>query len=245
MQAARPPPYSAISVVTAHEGQFALIVVSPSVGNPFRMMRPTMVSVLDGLGTYPCASPAHDLCAVQVPLLSFPRGHISAEVAVLRIVHVLGGVIWAGTSIFLTFFLSPVLKTIGPAAGAVMGGLANRKRFVIIPTIALAVMLAGVRMLMIASSGFQAAYFAAPQGKTYLVGLVGAVAAFVVFMAISHPSLTRVLALGPKMAQASEAERGAMMAEMNGLRARAGKASLVSTVLLITTILAMSLGRYM
>jgi len=54
-----------------------------------------------------------------------------------------------------------------------------------------------------------------------------------------------VLALGPKMAQASEAERGAMMAEMNGLRARAGKASLVSTVLLITTILAMSLGRYM
>ena len=53
MQAARPPPYSAISVVTAHEGQFALIVVSPSVGNPFRMMRPTMVSVLDGLGTYP------------------------------------------------------------------------------------------------------------------------------------------------------------------------------------------------
>ena len=77
------------------------------------------------------------------------------------------------------------------------------------------------------------------------VPLVGAVAAFVVFMAISHPSLTRVLALGPKMAQASEAERGAMMAEMNGLRARAGKASLVSTVLLITTILAMSLGRYM
>ena len=169
---------------------------------------------------------------------------MSAELLLLRIVHVLGAVIWAGTSIFIAFFLSPALGTVGPAAGPIMGALYKRKLFTIIPAVAVAMMLAGLRLMMIVSAGFSPSYFATRSGQIYLIGAAGALIAFALFMLISHPAIMRTMQLGQQMAQAPEAERGALIAQMNALRTKGGNASRASAIVLIVTAIAMAVGRY-
>ena len=167
-----------------------------------------------------------------------------AEILILRIVHVLGAIVWAGTSLFVAFFLMPAMGMAGPAAGPVMGGLVKRKLFTIIPIVAVVMMLTGLWLMMISSAGFSASYFATRSGQTYVAGAVGALAAFAIFMLVSHPAIGRSMTLGQQIAQAPEAERGALMAQMNAVRARAGKASIASALILTLTAVAMAIGRY-
>jgi uncharacterized membrane protein len=169
---------------------------------------------------------------------------MQAELLVLRIVHIVGAVVWAGTSLFVALFLMPALATAGPAAGPVMGALVKRKLFTIVPTTAVLMMLAGLRMMWINSMGFSASYFAATGGRTYVAGAVLALAAFTIFMAVNHPAIPRIMQMGQQLAQAPEAERGAIAAQLNALRARAGKASLASALLLTLAAVTMAIGRY-
>jgi len=166
------------------------------------------------------------------------------ELLFLRIVHILGAIIWAGTSLFVAVFLMPALGTVGPAAGPVMGALVKRKLFTVIPIVAVIVMLAGLRLMWISSNGYSAAYFATHAGTAYSVGAVCAIAAFIIFMTVSHPAIGRSMQLGQQMAQASEADKGALMAQMGAVRAKAAKAAIASALLLTLTAVAMSIGRY-
>ena len=169
---------------------------------------------------------------------------MTAELLVLRVVHVLGAIIWVGTSLFMAFLLMPALGTLGPAGGPVVGALHKRKLFTIIPIVAVLTMLAGARLMMLTSAGFAAAYFSSRLGKTYTIGALSALIAFIVFMSISHPAIGRIMKLGPQIAQAPDSERGPLMAEMAALRARGGMASKASALLLTATAIAMALGRY-
>ena len=164
---------------------------------------------------------------------------------ILRVLHVGGAVLWAGTAFFVSLFLLPALGQVGPAAGPVMGALIKRRLFVVIPTVAVITMLAGLRMMWITSSGFSLSYFALRGGMTYLVGSILSLAAFTIFLTVNHPAIGRVIQLGQQMAQAQESEKGALMAEMNAVRGRAAKGSLASAVLLSLTLLTMATARYL
>lgn len=169
---------------------------------------------------------------------------MNAELLVLRAIHIYGAVVWAGTSLFVAFFLIPAIGAAGPAGGPVMGALIKRKLFTIVPVVAAVTMLTGLRLMWLASNGFSAAYFASTLGKTYTIGATFALATFVVFMAVSHPAIGRMMALGQQIAAAPEAERGALMEQLNAIRARAATASKVAALFISITIVAMALGRY-
>src|SRR5215212_6125823 len=107
-----------------------------------------------------------------------------AEVIVLRLVHILSGIMWVGTAAFTTFFLFPAMTSAGPAAGPVMTGLRDRKLLVAIPAFAGLTMLSGLRLLWIVSGGSFAAYAASPVGRGFTFGAVSAILGFVIGMAI-------------------------------------------------------------
>ncbi|MHB1070178.1 MAG: hypothetical protein ACYC1W_10005 [Gemmatimonadaceae bacterium] len=130
-----------------------------------------------------------------------------AELLILRIIHVVGAVIWAGTALFVSFFLIPALGMAGPAGAPVMGALVKRRLFVIVPTIAVITMLAGLRLMWLNSGGYSAAYFASRTGMTYATGTVVSIVAFTIFLTVNRPALGRMGALQAQMAQRSEAER--------------------------------------
>jgi len=170
---------------------------------------------------------------------------VSIEVLVLRILHVVGAIVWAGAGIFVGFFLLPAMGMAGPAGAPVMGALVKRRLFVIIPTIAVITMLAGLRLLWLTSSGFDASYFMSRGGATYVIGAVAALAAFAIFMTVNHPAIGRMGMLQQQMAQTPEAERGPLMAQMNAVRSRAATGSRASAVLLTVVAITMAIGRYM
>ncbi|MHB8838687.1 MAG: hypothetical protein ACYC7F_07015 [Gemmatimonadaceae bacterium] len=167
-----------------------------------------------------------------------------AELLVLRIVHVVGSILWGGTAMFVAFFLMPAMGMAGPAGAPVMGALVKRRLFVIVPTVAVLTILAGLRLLWLASSGLGAAYWTTRSGMTYAIGAVCGIAAFTVFLTVSRPALGQMGQLQQQLSQASDAEREAIMSRMAAVRGRAAAASQVIALLLIIAAITMAVGRY-
>jgi uncharacterized membrane protein len=170
---------------------------------------------------------------------------VQAELLVLRILHVVGAVLWGGTAMFVAFFLMPAMGMAGPAGAPVMGALVKRRLFVIVPTVAVITMLAGLRLLWRISDGYSAAYFSTSSGMTYLIGTIASITGFTVFLTVSRPALGTMGALQVQMAQAAESERAALLAQMNAVRGRAGAAAKAIAFLLIVATVTMAIARYM
>jgi uncharacterized membrane protein len=167
-----------------------------------------------------------------------------AELLVLRIIHILGGIIWVGTALFSATFLMPAIGMAGPAGGAVITALGKRGMFKTIPIVAGITILAGLRLMMIDSAGFTAAYFQSGSGLVFTIGGAFGIAALMFFTLVGTPAFARSALIGQQMAQASEAARGKLQTELNALRARGKFASQTSAILLVFASIAMAIGRY-
>lgn len=169
-----------------------------------------------------------------------------AELLVLRLVHILSGVVWVGAGIFSTFFLVPALSKTGPAvAGPLMGALQQRRMFTVLPIVAVLTLLSGFRLLQITSAGFSEAYMASNMGRTFLWSGVAATLAFLIGVLIGRPAGVRAGQLGASLATLPEAERGAATAELERLRRRSGLATTIAMVFLIGAAAGMAVARYL
>lgn len=169
---------------------------------------------------------------------------MQTELLLLRIVHVVGGVFWVGAMAFNAFFLGPAMTAAGPAAGPVAVGLQRRKVFVAMPIVAILTILAGLRLMMITSSGFSRAYFARPSGMTYAIGAALALLAFLYGLVVTRPAMARVAAMS-HAAASDETTRERIAAEVRAQQQRARSSTLVVTVLLVLAATAMAVARYL
>lgn len=168
-----------------------------------------------------------------------------AEILVLRVVHVLGGLFWVGTALFNSFFLMPALTAAGPAAGAVMGGLQRRHLFTVLPAVALLTILAGLRLLWITSGGFAPGYFATGRGATFAASGGAAIVAFVLGMSAARPAAVRLGKVRQALAHAEGASaRADLEREIRRLERRTVTLGWLLNVLLIVAALGMAIGRY-
>ena len=171
---------------------------------------------------------------------------MSGELVVLRLLHVVGGVVWVGGVVLMHFVLLPSVAQAGPAAGPVMAAIPQQRLFRWLPAIAVITMLAGLRLLWVVSAGFAKAYFLTWAGHTYSVGALLAIVGFLIAMLVSRPSAMRA---GQLMAQLAgvgdEAARAQLQAEVARLRGRAGRFGGLSTILLLTATAAMAIARYL
>jgi hypothetical protein len=171
---------------------------------------------------------------------------MTAEVVVLRAIHILGGVIWVGGMSIMAFFVMPVLAGIGPAAGPVMAGLNQKKFPVIMPIVALVTILSGLRLLMIASANFNTGYFQSAVGRTFATAGGLAIVAFVFGVALVRPAMMKSVALGQQLAGATDdATRTRLGAEMAATRKRGATGNVIVLVLLLLAALGMAIARYM
>jgi hypothetical protein len=170
---------------------------------------------------------------------------MTAEIIVLRLVHVVGGIFWVGAILFNSLFLIPAMAEAGPAAGAVMAGMQRRKVMSVLPLVALLTILAGARLMWIASAGSGGAYFQSTTGRTLATGALSGIAAFLLGVLVGRPSGMRAGQLGAAIAKASESERPALAAELAAVNRRAGLASKAVVVLLTIAASAMAVARYL
>lgn len=171
---------------------------------------------------------------------------MSGELIVLRLLHVVGGVVWVGGVCMMHFVLLPASAQAGPGAGPVMAAIPQQRLFRWMPWIAVVTMLAGVRLLAIASGGFTTAWFLTWPGHTYAVGALLAVLGFTIAMLVSRPSGMRAGELIAQLASAAnDAERARLQAEIAAARGRATRFGGLSTMMLLTATVAMAIARYL
>jgi uncharacterized membrane protein len=169
-----------------------------------------------------------------------------AEVLVLRLIHVLSGIIWVGGMTVMAVFVMPVLAGLGPAAGPVMAGINQKKFPVIMPIIALLTILSGLRLMMIDSAGFQGAYFQSPVGRTFATAAGLAILAFLFGVTMVRPAMMKAVSLGQQMASASdEATKSRIAGEIAASRKRGATVNMIVLILLLLAALGMATARYM
>lgn len=163
---------------------------------------------------------------------------------VLRVIHIVTGVFWAGTIFFIVSFLLPTFKAVGPDASRVFAELRRRGMFNWLPTIALITILSGLWMYMIRMQGF-ASWAAGREGMTLGIGAVAALVAFLLGTFVMRPNTLKAAdlaaAAGP---MPPGAEKDAKMALVQAHRARSGMAARAVAGLLLVAVVAMAIARY-
>ncbi len=168
-----------------------------------------------------------------------------AELVLLRLVHVLGGISWAGSALFLTVFLGPALAASGPNAGPVMHALKARRLVAFMPAVALLTIASGLRLMWITSGGFALAYFTTPHGLAFAVAGTSAIIGFVFAMLVLRPTQERMAQLGQAIARAADEQRATLARELDAVRRRNAMASAFSLTLLLLGAGGMAVARYL
>ena len=166
-------------------------------------------------------------------------------VVVLRLVHVVFGVFWAGTLILFATFLIPAIQETGPDGGKVMAALQRRGVMNVIPVAAIVTVLSGIWLYWRLSDGFSSAWMISPYGEAMGGGGVLAIIALAIGLGVMRPAALRATALAAAMAanpdDPANATRGAAAQKLRQRVAAAGK---IVAVLLALATAAMAVGRY-
>jgi uncharacterized membrane protein len=163
----------------------------------------------------------------------------------LRVLHIITGVFWAGTMFFLVSFLMPAFRAVGPDAAKVFAELRARRMFVWTPVLAFITVVAGFWLYMLRMGA--AADWARTREAMFLGGGgVSALVALILGVFVMRASTLKAddlsRAAGP---MAPGAERDAQMAIAQKLRARAMMSARGIATLLLITVVAMAMARYM
>ena len=163
---------------------------------------------------------------------------------VLRLVHVVGGVLWVGFAVFGAVYLFPTIAETGPEGGKVMAVLQRRGLLTVFPIVALLTVLSGFWLYMRAAR-MAPGFSSSGMGMTLGFGGACALIALVIGMLVISPSMNRAAATAQQATQAqAHEERQALLGLSTKLRNRAATASRVATLLLIVAAGAMAIGRY-
>ena len=166
-------------------------------------------------------------------------------VVVLRLVHIVCGVLWVGFAVFAGLLLMPALQDVGPDGGKVVAALQRRGLMTIMPLLAFGTLIPGIWLYARDSAGFQPSFMTSPVGMTFGFGGVAALAAFAVGLVVVRPATERVAVLAQELAGAkTPQEKDQRTAEMQRLRVRAVGAGKVVGLLLVLAAAAMAVARF-
>jgi hypothetical protein len=168
-------------------------------------------------------------------------------VVLLRIVHIVTGVIWVGSLFVVVVFVQPSAATLGPAGAPFMSEL-RRRRFVDVVFIdAVFTVLAGAFLYwhdwhLLASF---ADWIDSSFGRGLTVGALLAISGLVVAATLTRPTIGRLVDLGKQVAESGAPPTPETAARIGTLQRRLVVAERVSFSLVLLAVVAMSSARYL
>lgn len=162
------------------------------------------------------------------------------EEGLLRICHIASGVLWAGTAMFLGWFLVPAVQEAGPSGGAVMGSLMRRGLSTGLTVVSGLCILTGARLyaLVFATTGL-----ATPVGLVFLTGGLLALAALLLGFLVNRPTAVRLAELGGVIRAGGGPPTAEQTAALAALHRKMAGAARWSAALLGGATLLMAAGR--
>ena len=168
-----------------------------------------------------------------------------AELLVLRFVHIISGIVWVGSGVYVAFFLIPAVSGSRQIMAPLMEGLQRRRAFIILPTAGLLAILTGIRLLWIDSAGFADSYMETGPGRTFSVGGVAAIIALLLQVFVARASAMKLGAIAAQLAASPPAsDRERLSAEAERLRRRNATSTLAAVLFGLLAASAMAIARY-
>lgn len=165
---------------------------------------------------------------------------------ILRLIHILGGTAWVGAALFVTLYLMPAARTVGPAAAPLMREVnEGRKLHLYMSFMSLFTVLSGGVLAWRDAGALGFHWFEQGMGLVFGIGAVAGIAASVVGGAIIGPSAKGIAAIGEVLAREKRAPSAAESASQHALQNRMLFGARVGAVLLVTATAAMASARYM
>ncbi len=170
----------------------------------------------------------------------------TSTVILLRLIHIVIGVCWVGGVVFLTVFLLPTVRAIGPAGGQVMHQLMDvRKLSNFMLGGALLTILSGFTLYWNDSVGFSTQWMGSGPGRMFgLGGVLGLVTA-IIGGSVNAPTGKRLSALTAEIRASGGPPSAEQAAELQRLQQKMTVASKAAAVLLLLATAAMASARYM
>ena len=163
----------------------------------------------------------------------------------LRLIHILAGVFWAGTSFFFVSFLQPAAQRAGPEGNKFMQVLGASRLSPVLSVLALLNVLSGLIMYWRNSGGLQAAWITSGMGLGFTVGALAGLVALGFGLIVARPANVRMGALGKEIQAAGGPPTPAQMAEIQRLSATLSTGSFWTVVCLLIALIGMSVARYL
>lgn len=171
---------------------------------------------------------------------------MDTPLVILRAVHILAGVYWAGAVFVVVTFLVKAVADAGPAGGQVMSALIRRRFLDAIPAVALVTVLSGLELYRRASGSYSVDWMRSPTGMGLSIGAVTGILALLIGGIVGRPNTLQAAALMARAATMADGmEKAALITRAGQLRARGTGAIQGAAVFLLISVLCMAVSRYL
>ncbi|MEX0789050.1 MAG: hypothetical protein WD906_03175 [Anaerolineales bacterium] len=165
---------------------------------------------------------------------------------VLRILHILGGVFWAGTAFLLVTAIEPTIRDLGAEGGKFMQRLADKGKISARTSAAAGItIVTGLWMYWRVSGDFSAAWMVSGRGLALTIGGVFALVAFGVGYGVTGRASIKMADLGKLMQASGKPPTPEQLAQVKGLQERISAGGRATAILLAITIVGMSSAQYL
>lgn len=159
----------------------------------------------------------------------------------IRVIHILGGVVWAGGLITMAKFISPVVGAIGEAGQEFMGEMNRRRTFQIAMSSAAGLtLLTGLAMYITKYGGL--APLSTLQGAAITAGSLFGILAFGTASMMQGRSLRKLRAINQEIAASGAPPTPEQTAEIASLQEALAKGASLATIFIILSVLGMTLS---
>ena len=158
---------------------------------------------------------------------------MATTVFLLRILHIVLGILWVGPVVFIALFLEPTFRTLGPDAGKVIGELTRRRFSAYLLLFAIITVLSGIALFALAVRSWGTDWMKTGSSTVFQLGATFAIVALAIGGMWVRPAAERLGAPG-----------GAQLPEAPALRNRLKVGGRIVSVLLVLAATCMAVARY-
>ena len=163
---------------------------------------------------------------------------------VLRLLHIVSGVFWAGAVFLMVGFVFPSVRDAGPGGAPFMQQIQRRRLPVFMNGAAGLTMLSGLILYGRAVAMTDGAWARTNAAMVFGIGGVATIIAAIIGGAFVSRSGIRLGKLGEAIQASGRPPSPEQMAEMKALQAKMGKAMRIVALLLLIAVVAMATARY-
>jgi hypothetical protein len=165
-------------------------------------------------------------------------------ILILRLIHIVCAVFWAGGTLYLAGFVIPAVKSLGPDGAKFMQQLSKTNKLPLIMSLAgTLTVVAGILLIWELSNG-ESAWFGTNYGMTLTIAGTLAILAYLVGITMNLPTINRMNSLGQTIAASGGPPSAEQQSQLMALRKKLFMATNIIAVLLFCAVIGMSIARY-